>query len=79
MILSADTIWLAICTVLVFFMQTGFAMVETGFTRSKNSCNIIMKNVMDFSIGSLFYWLIGFGIMFGATSGIAGVIDIFSA
>lgn len=78
MIMSADTIWLAVCTVLVFFMQTGFAMLETGFTRNKNSCNVLMKNIMDFSIGSIFYWLIGFGIMFGATSGVAGVIDIFS-
>ena len=49
MIMSADTIWIAICTVLVFFMQTGFAMLETGFTRKKNSCNVIMKNIMDFS------------------------------
>lgn len=79
MIGSIDTIWLAVCTVLVFFMQTGFAMLETGFTRQKNSCNIIMKNVMDLSIGSLFYWFVGFGIMFGTTSGITGVIDLFSA
>ena len=50
MIMSADTIWIAICTVLVFFMQTGFAMLETGFTRKKNSCNVIMKNIMDFAV-----------------------------
>lgn len=78
MIMSADTIWIAICTVLVFFMQTGFAMLETGFTRKKNSCNVIMKNIMDFAVGSIFYWILGFGIMFGATTGVVGVIDLFS-
>lgn len=78
MIMSADTIWIAICTVLVFFMQTGFAMLETGFTRKKNSCNVIMKNTMDFAVGSIFYWILGFGIMFGATTGVVGVIDLFS-
>lgn len=78
MIMSANTIWIAICTVLVFFMQTGFAMLETGFTRKKNSCNVIMKNIMDFAVGSIFYWILGFGIMFGATTGVVGVIDLFS-
>ena len=78
MIMSADTIWIAICTVLVFFMQTGFAMLETGFTRKKNSCNVIMKNIMDFAVGSIFYWILGFGIMFGATTGVVGVIYLFS-
>lgn len=78
MIMSADTIWIAICTVLVFFMRTGFAMLETGFTRKKNSCNVIMKNIMDFAVGSIFYWILGFGIMFGATTGVVGVIDLFS-
>ena len=78
MIMSADTIWIAICTVLVFFMQTGFAMLETGFTRKKNSCNVIMKNIMDFAVGSIFYWILGFGIMCGATTGVVGVIDLFS-
>ena len=77
-IMSADTSWIAICTVLVFFMQTGFAMLETGFTRKKNSCNVIMKNIMDFAVGSIFYWILGFGIMFGATTGVVGVIDLFS-
>jgi Amt family ammonium transporter len=50
-------------------MQAGFAMVESGFTRAKNACNIMMKNLMDFSIGSLSFWLVGFGLMFGVTSG----------
>jgi len=53
---------------LVFLMQAGFAVVEAGFTRAKNAVNIIMKNLMDFSIGSLAFFLIGFGLMFGVTS-----------
>ena len=61
-----DTVWTLIAGMLVFFMQAGFAMVETGFTRAKNACNIMMKNLIDFSVGSLAYWAIGFGLMFGA-------------
>ncbi len=57
---------------LVFFMQAGFAMVETGFTRAKNAVNILMKNLMDFSIGSLVFFLVGFGLMFGKTNGLFG-------
>jgi Amt family ammonium transporter len=64
----ANFLWTLIAAALVFFMQAGFAMVEAGFTRAKNSINIMMKNLMDFSMGSLFYWAIGFGLMFGATS-----------
>jgi len=64
--ISIDTIWTLLAAFLVFFMQAGFAMVETGFTRAKNAGNIIMKNLMDFSIGSIAFWLVGFGIMFGA-------------
>jgi Amt family ammonium transporter len=62
---AIDTVWTLLAAFLVFFMQAGFAMVETGFTRAKNAANIIMKNLMDFSAGSLIYWLFGFGIMFG--------------
>lgn len=64
-----NSLWTCLAAFLVFFMQAGFAMVESGFTRAKNACNIIMKNLMDFSIGSLAFWLIGFGLMFGATNG----------
>ncbi len=63
----ADYMWTLIAAALVFFMQAGFAMVETGFTRAKNAINIIMKNLMDFSVGSLAFWAVGFGLMFGAT------------
>ena len=62
---SVSTIWVLFSAALVFFMQAGFAMVETGFTRAKNAGNIIMKNLIDFCLGSVAYWLIGFGIMFG--------------
>lgn len=72
-----DTLWTLITAVLVFFMQAGFAMVETGFTRAKNACNILMKNLMDFSIGSIAYWMIGFGIMFGAGNLLFGTSGFF--
>ncbi|MFP4176986.1 MAG: ammonium transporter [Candidatus Brocadiia bacterium] len=64
---AIDTVWMLVAAFMVFFMQAGFAMVEAGFTRAKNACNIIMKNLMDFSVGSLAYWAVGFGLMFGAS------------
>jgi Amt family ammonium transporter len=67
-----DALWTVLAAVLVFFMQAGFAMVETGFTRAKNACNILMKNLMDFSVGSLIFWIVGFGLMFGISDGIFG-------
>ncbi len=63
----ADYVWTLVAAALVFFMQAGFAMVEAGFTRAKNAINIMMKNLMDFSMGSLGFWAIGFGLMFGAS------------
>ena len=72
---AIDTSWTLLGAALVFFMQAGFAMVETGFTRSKNAGNIIMKNLMDFSLGTPIYWLIGFGIMFGSTGALIGGFD----
>lgn len=75
---SVDTMWVLIGAVLVFFMQAGFAMVEAGFTRAKNSGNIIMKNLMDFAIGTIIFWVIGFGLMFGdSIFGIVGTPDFF--
>ncbi|ABW66361.1 ammonium transporter [Desulfosudis oleivorans] len=64
----ADYLWTLVAACLVFFMQAGFALVETGFTRAKNAVNILMKNLMDFSIGSLVFWAVGFGLMFGASA-----------
>lgn len=72
---AVNTIWVLLGAALVFFMQAGFAMVETGFTRAKNAGNIIMKNLMDFSIGAPIYWSIGFGIMFGTGNGFFGEFD----
>ena len=64
---SVNTCWTLVAAFLVYFMQAGFALCEAGFTRAKNTGNILMKNMMDFCIGTPCYWLIGFGIMFGGT------------
>jgi len=69
---NINIVWTCVAAFLVFFMQAGFAMVETGFTRAKNAVNILMKNLMDFSIGSLVFFLVGFGLMFGKTNGLFG-------
>ena len=75
---SVNTIWVLLGAALVFFMQAGFAMVETGFTRAKNAGNIIMKNLMDFCLGTPIFWILGFGLMFGAVSFIGGYHGIAS-
>lgn len=73
-----DTIWVLFGTALVFFMNAGFAMLETGFTRAKNAGNIIMKNIIDFAIGAVMYWIIGFGLMYGTDiMGLIGQPDFF--
>ena len=69
---NLNIVWTCIAAFLVFFMQAGFAMVETGFTRAKNAVNIIMKNLMDFSVGSIVFFFVGFGLMFGKTNGLFG-------
>ena len=66
---SADTVWVLLGAALVFFMQPGFAMCETGLTRAKNAGNIVMKNVMDFALGTPAFWIVGFGLMFGTDIG----------
>ncbi len=63
-----DYVWTLVAAALVFFMQAGFACVEAGFTRAKNAVNIMMKNLMDFAVGSIAFWAIGFGLMFGASA-----------
>jgi Amt family ammonium transporter len=76
--IGIDNMWLLIAGFMVMFMQPGFAMVEAGFTRSKNTANILMKNLMDFSIGSLLYWVIGFTLMYGdSIGGLIGTPDLF--
>ena len=70
-----NTIWVLLGAALVFFMQAGFSMCEAGFTRAKNTGNILMKNLMDFCIGTPCFWLFGFGIMFGTGTALFGWID----
>ena len=74
---SVNTIWVLLGAALVFFMQAGFAMCEAGFTRAKNTGNILMKNLMDFCIGTPTYWILGFGLMFGGAGAIIGGFDPF--
>ena len=75
---AIDTVWILLAAVLVFLMQAGFAMLETGLTRAKNAANILMKHLMDFSIGSLAFWAVGYGLMFGASkAGLVGLSDFF--
>ncbi|MDY0261615.1 ammonium transporter [Syntrophotalea acetylenica] len=74
---NLNFVWTMIAGFMVFIMQAGFAMVEVGFTRAKNACNILMKNLMDFSVGAIAFWAVGFGLMFGATNGFFGTTDFF--
>ena len=67
--------WVLIASALIYFMQAGFALCEAGLTRAKNTGNILMKNMMDFCIGTPCYWLVGFGLMFGSTAPIIGRLD----
>lgn len=72
---ALDILWVLVAGILVFFMQAGFALVEAGFTRAKNVGNIIMKNFMDFSFGSLLFWIIGYGLMYGGSGAFYGAFD----
>jgi Amt family ammonium transporter len=76
---SLDVVWLFIGAILVFIMQAGFALVETGLTRAKNATNITMKNVMDFCFGAIVYWALGWGFMYGkdALGGLIGTDQFF--
>jgi Amt family ammonium transporter len=65
---NLNFVWTLVAAFLVFFMQAGFAMVEAGFTRAKNCCNIIMKNLMDFGVGAFGFFVLGFGLMFGVSA-----------
>ena len=70
---ALDTLWVVIAGALVFFMQAGFALVEAGLQAGKNAINIVMKNLMDFSIATIAFWVVGFGLMFGAGNGLMGL------
>jgi ammonium transporter, Amt family len=76
--ISINNIWVLVATFLVMFMQPGFAMVEAGFTRSKNTANILTKNLVDFSVGSILFWFIGYTIMYGdSIGGFIGMPNLF--
>ncbi len=73
-----DTIWLFIGSFLVFWMQAGFAMVESGFSRAKNAANLLMKNLLDFALGTLVFFAFGFGLMYGSSAlGLIGTSNFF--
>jgi len=69
---AIDTLWVLLAAFLVFFMQAGFGMVEAGFIRAKNACNILMKNLMDFCMASLGFFVFGYALMFGQGNGFFG-------
>jgi len=79
--IHANILWTLVAAILVFLMQAGFAFVESGFTRAKNAAHIMMKNLLDMSMGAMAYWLIGFGLMFGMSTGmmVGGDRFLFSA
>ncbi len=73
-----NTLWALLGTALIFLMQGGFAMVETGFTRAKNAGNVIMKALLVFACGSLAFWILGYGLLFGVgEGGFIGRVDLF--
>lgn len=75
--IAINTVWVLISAFLVFFMQAGFAMVESGFVRAKNAVNVLMKNLIDFCISSLAFWAVGYGIMFGVGNWFMGTSGFF--
>ncbi len=74
---ALDTLWVLIAAFLVFFMQAGFALVETGLVRAKNASNILMKNLMDFCIASIGFFIVGYGLMFGGDGSLFGTTGWF--
>ena len=74
---DVDALWTCLAAFLVFFMQAGFGLVEAGLTRAKNACNIFMKNLVDLSLGSICFWAVGFGLMFGLSEGLIGTSGFF--
>jgi len=71
--MGLDTVWVLFAAFLVFFMQAGFGMVEAGFIRAKNTCNILAKNYLDYCVASLVFFLVGYGFMFGKGNGFIGL------
>ncbi len=75
--LLLNTVWVVVAACLVFFMQAGFAFVESGMVRAKNAVNVILKNYSDMCVGGLGFWAVGYGLMFGASSGWVGTTKFF--
>ena len=75
--MAIDTLWVLLAAVLVFFMNLGFACVEAGFARSKNTVNILSKNFIVFAVSSLGFLLLGWGLMFGGDNPIIGTKGLF--
>lgn len=76
--IEVDTVWVITAAALVFFMQAGFALLESGMSRSKNAVNVVMKNYMDVCIGSIIFWMVGYGLMFGDNAtGFFGITHFF--
>ncbi len=76
---AVDSLWVAMAIAMMLMMQAGFTMLETGFTRAKNAGNIAMKNLVDFVIGSIIFWAVGFGLVHnGSIGGVIGKLDFFS-
>ncbi|MGD1856408.1 MAG: ammonium transporter [Leptolyngbyaceae cyanobacterium] len=74
---TVDTIWVLLCAALVFFMNTGFAMLETGFCQGKNAVNVLTKNLIVFGVVSLCFWAVGFAVMFGDGNSVIGYSGFF--
>jgi Amt family ammonium transporter len=74
LIMSTDAMWLMFATALIFFMQAGFALLESGSVRLKNAQNILVKNIMDACVGAVFFFLLGYGLAFGDKSSSGGFI-----
>ncbi|MDP2152324.1 MAG: hypothetical protein Q8J66_01520 [Methylotenera sp.] len=66
--IAINSVWVVLAGALVFLMQAGFAMLETGMSRSKNAVNVMMKNYMDLCVGTVLFWLVGYGLMFGSNA-----------
>lgn len=75
---NVDLLWLLICSAFIFFMQLGFAMLETGAVRTKNSSNILLKNMLDTYVGAIMYYLIGYGLANDAKGGLVGTASFAS-
>ncbi len=79
LLVGLDTVWVLFAAFLVFFMNLGFAMVESGLCRSKNTVNILAKNFIVFAIASISFWILGWGLMFGNGNPLIGLTNLFFA